>query len=220
MDVSGWASSTAPFTMDLLDVTADPDGDAVSIVSVTPTAGQVEIVGTVFTFTPSRSESGTVVFDVTITDGKGGFGSYTITIEVVPVRTISGVAFIDTDEDGSKDPGEAPVAGAIVIVTHPGGDGVMDTADDIVRDTTTGADGTWAIDEIPLGMVRVQTFATGRVMITQTTDSNFVETPYAVQLPATGVNLSVAGSVAMMLVALGGALLFSIRRREEDTETA
>ena len=61
---------------------SDPDGDALTIVSVNPTNGTANIVGTNVVFTPATNFLGTATIGYTITDGNGGTNSALITINV------------------------------------------------------------------------------------------------------------------------------------------
>lgn len=73
-----WVSGYYPSTLDVLINDTDPDGDALSIVSVTqPDHGTVRIEGSKILFTPRHF----FVFDrftYTVTDGKGGSSTATV----------------------------------------------------------------------------------------------------------------------------------------------
>lgn len=69
--------------LDVLANDSDPDGDSLSIVSVTqPSNGQVDISGDVILYTPASGFSGSDSFTYTIDDGFGGQDSATVTISV------------------------------------------------------------------------------------------------------------------------------------------
>jgi hypothetical protein len=214
-DLSGWASAPVPYVVDLLAGTSDPDGDIVSIVSVTPTSGKVTVVDGVLTYTPAPSDSGTVVFDVTITDGRGGYDTFTVTIEVVSARQVSGVVFVDNNGDGVDDTGDSPVTGATVTVVHPGPDGVFGTQDDVVFTAVTGPNGTWSIPSVPVGTIQVQVVATGRNTVTVVSDASYYSTPYENQLPITGAALVWIALFGSVLVGFGLLALLGAPRREE-----
>ena len=171
--------------------------------SIGYTSGQVQIVDGVFTYTPLPDESGTVTFEVTITDGRGGTGTFTVTVEVVPVREIAGVVWVDSDSDARVADCEDPIVGALVTVTHPGPDGVRGTDDDIVATTTTDTDGAWTIGEVPEGTVDVLVEPSGWPTQGTTTTDDFVATPYEEQLPATGADLFTVAIVASAMLAIG-----------------
>lgn len=80
-------SATTPsgvaVTMDVLANDADPDGDALSIASLTPPAnGAAIVINGRVVYTPNASFVGSDSFTYTITDGKGGSASATVTITV------------------------------------------------------------------------------------------------------------------------------------------
>src|ERR1019366_7352803 len=60
----------------------DPDSQALSIVSVSPTNGTAGISGTNIIFNPTTNFIGTAFVGYTITDGSGGTNSAVITISV------------------------------------------------------------------------------------------------------------------------------------------
>ncbi|RLJ37410.1 Ig-like domain-containing protein [Acidovorax sp. 106] len=69
-----WVSGLSPSILTVLGNDSDPDGDALSIVSVTQPAGQtgsVQIIGTQILFTP-KAPFPSDTFTYTISDGKGG----------------------------------------------------------------------------------------------------------------------------------------------------
>ena len=68
----------------------DPDGDALTIVSVSPTNGTASISGTNVLFTPANNFIGTTFVGYTITDGFGGTNAALVTVTVTnlpPVAT-------------------------------------------------------------------------------------------------------------------------------------
>ena len=69
-------------TIPVLTNDSDPDGDALTIVSVSPTNGAANIVGTNVVFTPTLNFIGTAFIGYTITDGFGGTSSALITVTV------------------------------------------------------------------------------------------------------------------------------------------
>lgn len=69
-----------PVTIPVLSNDSDPDGDALTIVGVSPTNGTAIISGTNVVFTPPANLTGTVRY--TITDGFGGTNFALITISV------------------------------------------------------------------------------------------------------------------------------------------
>ncbi|RIK36278.1 MAG: hypothetical protein DCC55_27780 [Chloroflexi bacterium] len=70
-------------TIDVLANDSDPDGDALTIASVTPpTNGTAVVENGRVVYTPNASFVGSDSFTYTITDGKGGSATATVTITV------------------------------------------------------------------------------------------------------------------------------------------
>jgi len=70
--------------------------------------------------------------------------------------SIGDTIWLDLDGDGSRDPGEPGIPGALVILTWYGADGVAGTPDDVVLPTqTTLPDGRYLFDHLPAGSFRV-----------------------------------------------------------------
>ncbi|MGZ5507198.1 MAG: tandem-95 repeat protein, partial [Limisphaerales bacterium] len=65
---------------------SDPDGDTVSIGSVSTTNGTVSISGTNVVFTPATNYNGTVTLGYTAIDGHGGSTPAKVTVTVTPVN--------------------------------------------------------------------------------------------------------------------------------------
>src|SRR6266498_3026226 len=61
---------------------SDPDGDPLTITSVSPTNGTASIAGTNVVFTPATNFFGTATIGYTISDGRGGTASALITVTV------------------------------------------------------------------------------------------------------------------------------------------
>ena len=76
-------SDTSDNALDVLSNDSDPDGDPLTIVSVTsPGNGSAVISGEVILYTPAAGFVGTDVFTYTIDDGMGGQATATVTVEV------------------------------------------------------------------------------------------------------------------------------------------
>jgi large repetitive protein len=93
--VANDTSTTPEDTQLLIPVLAndsDPDGDTISIGSVSTTNGTVSISGTNVVFTPAANFNGTVVINYTAIDGHGGSTPGTITVTVAPVNDAPTVA--------------------------------------------------------------------------------------------------------------------------------
>jgi hypothetical protein len=83
------ATTTAfatPVTIDVLANDSDPDGDPLTIVSVTtPIGGTATIVANQILYQPSRAFSGDDTFAYTINDGHGHTASANVTVTVFPI---------------------------------------------------------------------------------------------------------------------------------------
>jgi uncharacterized repeat protein (TIGR01451 family) len=102
-------------TIHVLSNDSDPDGDALTIVSVSPTNGTANIAGTNVVFTPAADFIGTATIGYAISDGFGGTNSALITVSVTnrpPVANNQGVttpqntakAILLTGSDPDSDP--------------------------------------------------------------------------------------------------------------------
>ncbi|MBN2817221.1 MAG: tandem-95 repeat protein, partial [Campylobacterales bacterium] len=79
----------------VLNNDSDPDGDTLSVISVTqPSNGVVSLVNGIITYTPSANYNGADSFTYTISDGEGGVDTATVTLNVTPVID----TFTDADE--------------------------------------------------------------------------------------------------------------------------
>ncbi|MEP6881167.1 MAG: Ig-like domain-containing protein, partial [Dokdonella sp.] len=88
----------APVVINVLANDSDPDGDPLSIVSVTtPVAGGTVVInGNAVTYTPSPSFLGTDRFSYTISDGRGGTATAMVTVTIAPAPNQPPVAVPDT----------------------------------------------------------------------------------------------------------------------------
>jgi hypothetical protein len=74
-----------PVDIAVLNNDNDPDGDPLTIASVTsPANGTATINGTLVTYTPAFRFAGTDTFNYTISDGRGGTSTATVTVTVAP----------------------------------------------------------------------------------------------------------------------------------------
>ncbi len=88
----------APVDINVLANDSDPDGDPLSILSVTtPVAGGTVVInGNAVTYTPSPSFLGTDRFSYTISDGRGGTATAMVTVTIAPAPNQPPVAVPDT----------------------------------------------------------------------------------------------------------------------------
>ncbi|MGY5865609.1 MAG: Ig-like domain-containing protein, partial [Candidatus Thorarchaeota archaeon] len=101
-DDSATTNEDVPITIDVLANDVDADGDTLVIDSVGPASyGTVAIAAGMITYTPDADFYGTDSFSYTVSDGKGGTDTATVTITVNPVidAPIAVDDFYTTDED-------------------------------------------------------------------------------------------------------------------------
>ena len=72
-----------------------------------------------------------------------------------PPGEIGDTVYCDLDDDGVEDPGEPGIPGVDVRLRCAGPDGVLNTADDLLRTETTDANGNYLFTEVPPGVCRV-----------------------------------------------------------------
>src|SRR5690606_1083876 len=76
-----------PVTISVLAAHSDPDGNTLSIIQVAnPSHGTAVISGTGIRYTPALNYNGSDSFSYTISDGKGGTDSATVSVTVTPVN--------------------------------------------------------------------------------------------------------------------------------------
>ena len=86
-DDSDSTDENVSVTINGLDNDSDPDGDNLTVQSVTqPANGSVENSGTDFTYTPDKGFSGTDTFTYTVSDGHGGSATATVSVAVALVN--------------------------------------------------------------------------------------------------------------------------------------
>ena len=123
--------------IDVLANDSDPDGDPLSIVSVTaPSSGSATIIGNMVTYTAAVPFPGTATFDYTISDGQGGTATATVTV------------------NASVNPNQPPVANDDNVAIDPA---LPSTIDVLANDFDPEGD--------PLTIISVGTPATGTAVI-------------------------------------------------------
>ena len=86
VDDNGTVDEDSQITLDVLSNDTDADNDSLSLVSVLPgNNGTTSIVGNQVLYTPDADFNGTDSFSYTVSDGKGGTDSATVSITVNPV---------------------------------------------------------------------------------------------------------------------------------------
>ncbi len=207
------ATPTSPTVVDVVANDRDPDGTVdpttVSIVGGTDTDGDgfgdelvvpgegtwtVDATNGEVTFTPeSGFEEDPTPITYTI-DDDDGLTSPPATVTILyppPPTTVVGVLWIDTDDDGVQDPGEAGIPGVTVVLTCSGPDGELGTDDDTVRTTVT--ESPYGFDGVPIGAVCTVTIdeTTLPPDLAQTVDPDDIldaATSFTVTGPTTGVD--------------------------------
>jgi VCBS repeat-containing protein len=97
VDNSATTPQDTPVTIDILGNDSDPDGDTLTVVSVTQGHnGTVASNGNDVTYTPDPGFTGTDSFNYTVSDGNGGTGTATVTVTVTGAGT---PAYINVQAD-------------------------------------------------------------------------------------------------------------------------
>ena len=87
-DVANTPENTDEIIIDVLANDHDPDGNPLTVVAVTPISspfrGEAKIWdgGLTIKYEPKKNDTGTYQFEYTITDGKGGIATATVTVTV------------------------------------------------------------------------------------------------------------------------------------------
>jgi len=125
-------AATAPqgsvTTIDVLANDSDPDGDALTIISVdTPAFGTVAISGDHLLYTPDPAATGVSVvqFGYTISDGRGGTATATVTVTIAPAPNRPPVA---VDDAASVASGTSVTIDVLANDSDPDGDALTITA--------------------------------------------------------------------------------------------
>lgn len=123
LDDSALAQGTTPIRINVLQNDRDPDGDRLTIDSVTqPTGGSVAIgeLGTSLTFTANPGVRGLQTFQYNVSDRRGGLVPATVTVEVNGLPLAAPDTLIATT-------GESAVLDVLANDTDPDGDALIVT---------------------------------------------------------------------------------------------
>jgi hypothetical protein len=103
VDDSDTTPENTPVTINVLNNDSDPDGDTLTVNSVTQgTNGSVTNNGSNVTYTPNSGFTGTDTFTYTISDGNGGTDTATVTVAVTVPETLASINIqIDTGPTAS-----------------------------------------------------------------------------------------------------------------------
>lgn len=133
VDDDGVTDEDTAVTLDILANDSDPNGDPLTIDSVTqPANGVVSNNGNNVTYTPTLNFNGTDVFTYTINDGTGGQDTALVTLTVNPVND----APVANDDSGVTDEDTA------VLINVLSNDSDVDGDSLIVDSVTQGSNGT------------------------------------------------------------------------------
>jgi len=139
-------------TINVLSNDTDPDGDTLSVVSVSePEHGRAVINedGTI-TYIPDPNFSGYDSFTYTVEDEEGLRAEATVTVYVRPVidyGRINGRVFLDENMNGVYGSGEGLLSGITV--------NLYDAEGNLLRSTITGPDGSYSFDNLEPGVYTI-----------------------------------------------------------------
>jgi len=155
-DDNGTTGMDTPVSIAVLANDSDPDGDPITIIEVTdPPHGTVGQRRESLTYTPDTGYVGPDSFRYTISDGRGGTDTATVTIGVQAATSstgeIRGRVFHDLDGDGQMTPGESGLEGWTAFLD----DDVDRTAGPLERKTLTDARGQFVFSSLEPGTYRV-----------------------------------------------------------------
>ncbi|OQX12316.1 MAG: hypothetical protein BWK80_43840 [Desulfobacteraceae bacterium IS3] len=131
-----------PVTIDVLENDGDPNGNPLTITSVTKPANGTVVIDNGGTpddpsddrviYTPKPGFVGTDSFDYTISDGLGGTATASVTVTVIPPAetvAVSGRVFNDLNKDGIRNTGEPGLEGVRVILSDSAGNTLESVTD-------------------------------------------------------------------------------------------
>ncbi|MEO6296734.1 MAG: Ig-like domain-containing protein, partial [Dokdonella sp.] len=144
-----------PVTINVLVNDSDPDGDPLTITSITaPANGTAAISGNSVIYTPGPVGAASIVsFDYTISDGRGGTATATVRIVIAPTPNNPPIAVDDTGASttysqpraipvlaNDSDPDGDPLT--IISVTTPANGSVLISGGDVIYTSTPTFGGT------------------------------------------------------------------------------
>jgi Ca2+-binding RTX toxin-like protein len=136
---------------DLLGNDSDPDGDSLTIASVSNPVGGTAVLsadGTSITFTPTSNFNGIASFTYTVADGFGGTATATVEVDVGAVNDAPTIVGDGTETLGAVDEDSADPAGDTVGNLFGGAFADIDSGDGfagvaVVGSNATAAQGAW-----------------------------------------------------------------------------
>jgi hypothetical protein len=86
VDDAATTAFVTPVTINVIANDSDPDGDALTVISVgTPAGGTAQIVNNEVDYQPARTFTGVDTFGYTISDGHGHTATANISVTVLPI---------------------------------------------------------------------------------------------------------------------------------------
>jgi hypothetical protein len=156
---SASTSQDTPITISVLSNDSDPDNDPLTIINVTdPPNGSVTHNGTTVTYIPDAGFTGSDSFNYTISDGKDGTDTATVTVTVVSgeeppegTGTIRGMKYNDLNGNGQKDPGEPGLPGWQIFIDLNDNN----RFDEGEHQTTTDSNGNYSFTDLEADAYRI-----------------------------------------------------------------
>ncbi len=149
-------SMNTAVNISVLSNDSDPDGDAISLQSVTsPGYGTATKSGNQVKYTPNSGFTGTDNFNYTISDGKGGTDQAKVVVTVQGGSTanceIRGMKFNDTNNNHQKETWESGLSGWTIFIDS-NSNGTLDAGE---TSTVTASDGSYTFTDLSPGTYRV-----------------------------------------------------------------
>ncbi|WP_188113791.1 VCBS domain-containing protein [Salinicola halophyticus] len=179
---------------DLLVNDSDPEDDTLTVVGVgNADHGSVTFENGVITFTPDANYNGTATFEYTISDGKGGTDTATVTLFVTPVNdvaVITGAASGGVTEDTNTLDGHLVATGTLGVVDPDEGEAHFQAGAGTPLGTTLGSlaigsNGQWSYS---VDNAKVQYLAAGETKIEQFTVKTSDGTSQTLSVTIQGTN--------------------------------
>jgi uncharacterized delta-60 repeat protein len=96
----------------------------------------------------------TLTLDVQVDDGDGGFDTALVTIDVVNLASISGVVYVDVNQNGQFDANEPGINGVVVKLLDQFGNPVLDEFGDPIT-AVTGSGGYYLFEDLAPGIYQL-----------------------------------------------------------------
>ena len=175
VDVRWYGQDGNPGTADDLVVTTTTGADGAYLVGGLPAgAHSVTVTALPTALAPTYDEDNGIVSpnSATVLSLPVGGSHLTADFGFVADTSVGDRVWLDTNGDGVQDADEPGIPSVMITVTSAGVDGTLGSADDIVRTTTTAADGSWLVTGLPAGPTRVAVTSGLPGGVTQTFDAD------------------------------------------------